>query len=198
MRIEIGKDDKYMSAWQFVIAARSKDTTRFACQSILVQENRIVATDGKRLHVAYYDNPLDSTYTPGLYEVVKANKSTILLLKKEKDDTFFPSRWQEVIPHYQTFYPVRTGYAYPSRFVELILGLLGKHSISLVCEYLKPLSAIDGVWQVFFGDSEQPVRFVSEYNKHMKYRLEAVIMPINLQLDAIRLTTKAERRHNVA
>lgn len=171
-------------AFRFVAEARAKKLTRFAIQNILIAPDYIAATDGHRLHYCYIKHPFDE----GLYEVIKAIE-TILIMVKVTSEYKFP-KWQDIVPHHQQYFEVGSA-CYPGHFTETILAVLGKRNIMLDKDYLKPFSAIDRRWKVFFNGPGRPVRFISYEYKQL---LEAVIMPINGQLDQIKVLTKSERR----
>lgn len=91
----------------FVSAARSDDENRAVLNHILVErqdlEYRIVATDGKRLHVHEFDPGMFDDdiehLEPGLYEVIaKSSKFIVLAANDELNITAFPV-WRKILPN---------------------------------------------------------------------------------------------------
>ena len=80
---------------RFVIRARSDDETRpFLCVLHVERAKtgtRLVATDGRRLHVAQIKQRID----PGEYEVVETKQS--IILRGPLPDLQFPN-WKRVVP----------------------------------------------------------------------------------------------------
>jgi hypothetical protein len=89
-------------------AARSDDETRFTLTHVLVERDtenemihRIVATDGRRLHVHTYDAGLfdddisDQMLEPGLWEVVAKSAKHIIVTRCEDEDMQYPN-WRSV------------------------------------------------------------------------------------------------------
>ena len=81
-------------AW--VLKARARKDVRPALNGLLVDTNRLICTDGHRLHL--WRTKVDDLY-PGLYEVEKATQSEIILnvIKKEDMPLPFPNV-DQVIP----------------------------------------------------------------------------------------------------
>ncbi len=108
--IILGKYHPLFAGLSFAAAARSDDETRYVLNHILVEQDaenelitRIVATDGKRLHVHTYDAGLfdndicDSMLDPGLYEIVAISKKFVVLCEPDAKDLTFPN-WRMVMP----------------------------------------------------------------------------------------------------
>lgn len=94
--IEIHKDYPKIASILFVCKAISKDETRFALNHIKVEEERIIATDGRRLHIADIECDFDFL-EPGHYLVEKINKKSVTLLRNNDEDIKYPN-WEQVIP----------------------------------------------------------------------------------------------------
>ena len=85
--------------------ARSTDETRLALQHLHFEREgkvcKIVATDGKRLHVGTYDpGMLDddiAVIEPGDYEVIAKTPKLIVLAPADPGDVSFPN-WRGIIP----------------------------------------------------------------------------------------------------
>lgn len=68
----------------FVAKARSKDPAREVLHNIQITPERICATDGRRLHFTKNSFDLET----GLYQVVKATKSQVLLVPADSTNQF--------------------------------------------------------------------------------------------------------------
>lgn len=86
---------RFMPQILWVLKARSKDKTRLVLNYMLVDENGITCTDGKRLH-RFTNKELLPKLENGLYNViVSTNNITFVPI----DDMDFPN-CQQVIPNY--------------------------------------------------------------------------------------------------
>ena len=105
----LGKMHPLFKGLLWVSTARSDDETRYVLQHILVEREglltRLVATDGKRLHLHEYDAGLfeddicEDMLEPGLYELVAKSKSALVVARCEDDSLRYP-HWRQVIPDY--------------------------------------------------------------------------------------------------
>lgn len=97
-------------------SARSDDETRYVLNHVLVERDpdndlitRIVATDGRRLHVHTYDAGLfdddlcDQMIEPGLWVVVAKSGKQIVIARSDEELTF--PNWSIIVPDYE---PTRT------------------------------------------------------------------------------------------
>jgi hypothetical protein len=94
----------------FAAAARSDDETRYTLTHILVEREdliaRIVATDGRRLHIHEYDAGMfdsdicDDLLDAGLYEVIAKTKGTVVIAAAEDRELKFPD-WRRIVPDYE-------------------------------------------------------------------------------------------------
>ena len=90
----------------WVAAARSTDDTRFVLNHVLVEREglvwRLVATDGRRLHVHELDPGLfDDDIDPleeGLYKVITKNTKLIVIAKSDCEEKF--PAWRGVVTDY--------------------------------------------------------------------------------------------------
>ncbi len=182
MKIKIPKVVHYFKPVEFVCQARAKENTRYSISYVLVEKDCFVATDGRRLHIAYFKHK----YETGLYEVVKKNKSLIVLLKVDTDDKF--PKWRDIIPKHQRYFELYSDGGV--RFIESTLILLGKNDVMLNLDFIKPLDSLIRQWEIYFGTKEQPARFISAEKDN---RVEAVVMPVNHELDKIKFMTKTQK-----
>ncbi len=165
MKIEIPKcQAELLRALRFVIAARSKEQTRYGISHIKVEKNKFIATDGKRLHIA----EVEHNYEVGMYEVMKCTQSTVVMLKNE-DAGNFPN-YQDVVPKHEKFFSI-TGSYEKSTFLTSILVGLGKVDVFVNSNFLQPLLEID-TWQVFYGEPDRPVLFKAN-------KLSAILIPFH-------------------
>lgn len=124
----------------WVAAARSNDETRYALTTINVERSgmewKIVATDGRRLHVSTFDAGLFADdldmIEPGLWEVVtKTNK--LIVIAPADTGQVYPD-WRRIMPEPRPFYRetvlantisklgIRTGVLLNSAFVVEAIG----------------------------------------------------------------------------
>ena len=165
MKIEVPKmQSALLEALRFVISAKSKEVTRYAINHILVEKNKFVGTDGKRLHIADIEHNFDT----GLYEVVKCNKSIVLMLKND-DAGNFP-KYEDIIPKHEQCFQVKYG-ENPKQITTILAGL-GKKDVFVNYEYLKPIVEVGETWEIQFGEPDRPIYFKSEV-------LSAVLLPFN-------------------
>lgn len=76
---------------KFLINAIDKKTTREALKYILAEDGKLIATDGKRMHITSNDN---IELPNGVYEIKKTGKDYILL---NKDEINYP-KWKQACP----------------------------------------------------------------------------------------------------
>ena len=159
--------------YRFICAAMATENTRYAINKLCVQKDCIVATDGRRLHVAHFDHNLEE----GFYEVVKNNKSTLLMFQVEPDGNF--PKWQEVVPKSNSYFN-----AYTNRyFIEYVLGGLAKKDVGINRNFLSPFLYEEYIeWKVSFSAKDRPVKFESKIDK---IKIMAVLMPLQVGYDEI-------------
>ncbi len=90
---------------KFVAKARSLEEARFYMTGIEVEEEFIVATDGRRLHIA--KNVLQ--IAPGSYDLIKNTPKTIGIARVREPEGRFPN-WRRVLPEGE---PIFTGVLNP-------------------------------------------------------------------------------------
>lgn len=104
----IGELHPLFKGLQWVCAARSTDDERPVLNLINVEREglmvKIVATDGKRLHVHTFDPGMFdddiAMIQPGLYEVVA--KTAKLIVVAEPEDIYSYPNWKGVLPDHKT------------------------------------------------------------------------------------------------
>lgn len=101
------------AGFTWAAAARSDDETRYVLNHVLVERDeendlitRIIATDGRRLHVHTYDAGMfdddicDEMLEPGLYEVVAKSGKQIVIARKDDEEQEYPN-WRQVTTDYE-------------------------------------------------------------------------------------------------
>ena len=89
-----GRGDVCFIALAKVCKAVSQDETRYFMNVLLVEEDWIVATNGRRLH---FVSTLGFNIPPGKYTVEKLNQSKIILEEETRDIGIFPN-WKRIVP----------------------------------------------------------------------------------------------------
>jgi len=187
--IEITQTEGWFETFHFPTAAISKEKHRRNLQYLLVKEDAVIATDGRRLHIAHSRHPVE----PGFYEVVKRTKSKVIIVKSNSDISY--PKYENVIPHHQN---IIIDYNRDYYIAESVMCVLGKVNIMLEYAFLQPLAEIDTNWTIYYGNPDQPVRFITPYNSYTKRWLEAVIMPIDNNLAQAQFITKAQHKRSIA
>lgn len=131
----IGSMHPLFKGLQWVAVARSDDETRHTLCHVLVEQEglitRIVATDGRRIHVHEYYAGLfdtdifDDLIQPGLYEIVAKSKKFIVITPCETDLDY--PNWRQVIPDHV---PTRT-------------AAVNEANLSLICVRTGVVLAVD-------------------------------------------------------
>ncbi|KKL97233.1 hypothetical protein LCGC14_1836540 [marine sediment metagenome] len=175
MITEINKHNRLLTPLRFVVAARAKETTRYAINQLFVEDDTAVATDGKRLHWfkhAWIKPVLES----GFYNVVKCTK-TILLLDKVENVGKFP-KWQDIVPEHDKYFTTNTD---RWNMLSTDLGGLG---IGIHYGFLEPLGMFDcETLKVSFGEPDRPIKFsISK----PEFGCNAVIMPVNYEKPVVK------------
>ena len=190
MKIELNSRLAWFESFSFAAKARKAKLTRLdeGFDLVLVNPTSIAGTDGKRLHITHSRHPFDA----GLYEVIKMTKTKAVIFKTDANKHF--PNYETVIPHHQNLI---SGFA-NHWFVEQVLASLGKHNITIQHKFLYPLADLDVKWQVYYGQPEQPVRFISEYSRYTKRWFEAIIMPVTSDWEHIAHTNKSLYKRKIA
>ena len=152
----------------WVLKARSKDKTRPALSYMLVDNDGIVCTDGKRMHL-FTNKELLPKLENGLYDViVTPNNITFLPIESLE----FPN-YKQVIPNYEGIEPVAIplnskdiSYLISSAIVNIFKSFVN----GVDYEYLKDLSGEN--WHIR-SRKDQAIEFKSGC-------FYALIMPIRL------------------
>ncbi len=156
---------------RFAALAMAKESTRYSLNLLFISKERVVGTDGRRLHIGHF--PKGNPFEPGFYDIVKFTKTKITALKVPSAGLIFP-KYESTIPKHKTNFRATS---METNTTSLIIACLGKHNILLNYKFIEHLESCSDVWKVFYCQFDQPVRFVSDDKK-----LEAVIMPVPCEL----------------
>ena len=178
MKIEISKTESshLLPAVRFVVSAAAKEETRYAINCVQINKNSLVATNGRRLHIAH----MEHNWEPGLYEVVKKTKGKIVLIKSETEATF--PQWQDIVPaHCNYFRSAYYGYG-SDLWVDRNVGILARLGIGINSSNLVPLVEYGPRWNIYYGAFDQPLYAVSQ-GQDDTIKCCAVIMPVDMGFD---------------
>lgn len=188
--IILGKYHPLFAGLSFAASARSNDETRYVLTHVMVEQDtenelitRIVATDGKRLHVHTYDAGLfdndicDDMLAPGLYEVVAISKKFAVLCDGEPKVEEYP-KWRGVLPDEASIWKWQK-------------DVVNDQTTSKICMRTGALFATDYLVEAcacsFAKQREQAVAYGQESPTSalvIKHDLgKAVLMPINFDND---------------
>jgi hypothetical protein len=146
----------------FVSSAVSKDESRPALLNVLIvnvngkKNQRVIATDGKRLHSAVLYGLL---FAPGMYEVTKT-KYIIRMERYEKEGVVFPPNWEYVIPKAKTFEQLFNSNISDSDEIEKMFFKLGKlNKGRCALRYFKDMIKMPGKFAnvLTVKDDEHPI-----------------------------------------
>jgi len=185
-RLIITRCSAKFKAVAFAISVRAKENMRYAISCVKIDGDKIIATDGKRLHI--YQNPLFfADCAPGMYEVIRQTKSEIDLLLKENVELPFP-KYEDIIPtdytdYFKSDFGDETTRTFP---ISQALYAFYSKGIGVRIEHLTPLN-IGENWQVFFGAPDRPIlckaENIYEADHERDEHFMAIFMPHTL--DAI-------------
>ena len=165
MKIEVPKTQiKMFECLRFVCRARATESTRYALAAVKVEKDRFIACDGRRLHIA----DIKHEYDEGLYEVIKCNMTSVVLLRLD-DQGVFP-KYQDIIPEHKNHFETNCYSAHLTPADVVVFGLARKEII------VRPYHLHDALsndkWDIFFGKPDDAILCVHE-NKR------AVIMSVS-------------------
>ena len=181
-----GIPSEQFAAIRFVLDAIAKQPARYALGMLKVEQGRIIATDGRRLHIADIDmsealhkvldgQPLEQ----GTYAVIKNNTTTIILEKQETDakgDTLTYPNIEDVIPKRNKHIEIEFNPEVPTS--SRIAYALGRVNAGFFngC-YLECFNAlgVDDGFRVFFSEKGRPIVIEAAVGDT---DIMAIIMPI--------------------
>jgi hypothetical protein len=116
------KENKHLhGVLRFIANAQAKSSTRYAINGIHVEDNAIVATDGRRMH--WYEGK--HSLPDGLYKV-KSNTKGHIVIEREPDESagIYP-KWRE-IADYMDIIETHTLSYFPPTYIAEIYRLTDK------------------------------------------------------------------------
>jgi len=172
MNIRITRRDKRFKAVHFVLCALDLQKKVSYQSRLLVERDRIVATDKLRLHRAF----IEHNWPVGQYDVLHRTKRFVELRSVE------PS-YEVIYPDYRQAFPkVFKGHFLmePKLFAVNVAYTLAKNGIAVDGHFLKPFEALEKTWKVSFKDAEKPIHLQGpSHNTSWACvkRLDGLIMP---------------------
>lgn len=173
---KLSKQSEFFNDFKFVLAARSLDPIKPVFNHVFVDDDAIVCTDSRRLHMLTKDIRETTGLDNGFYEVVKETKSQIWLDKAEVAGDF--PNYKQVIPDIEKndyliseweVQPITSNSRSISNFFTGFFKKFAKQII-LNIDFLKPLN---DHFSIYASEPMSPVLFVNETKK-------AVLMPIQV------------------
>ena len=161
-------NDFYQNAAFVVSACADKDDPRLVLQNVLIDNGKMIATDGNRLHLNdFTDSSL--ALENGQYSVTKTAKQIVLL--PVNDPGNFPD-YNRVIPLGEGAKTELSG----NYIVEKIIAIVaikndGHAAVNL--NYLKPIVDANGPWTISTFEKLGPVKL-------QNCTKTAIIMPCNI------------------
>jgi DNA polymerase III sliding clamp (beta) subunit (PCNA family) len=169
--IMVSKNAPAWKAFRFISGAKSKDETRFFMTGIHIEragdKTILVATDGRRLHIATVDTV---DIEPGDYQV-KENTRDFMILYPMDNDIQYPN-WKRIVKTLETQKRVKidlAGTKNKADFSRSLYQLFQATGAAVNIEHLEPLAGRE--WDVYFSEKEKAHTFVAE-------NLIAIIMPM--------------------
>ena len=148
--------------WVQKALTTKKDDPRKHVTHICVADEKIIATDGQRLH-CYCENDV---LINGFYAVVKATKTKIILDYKGSEIDYPESRDLFIVDEPLEYFVVG-GININASYAKIIRSL--KES-TMDFRYIEDLLCLDEVFNCFTRDDESPIVFENDSKK-------AIIMP---------------------
>lgn len=162
--------------------ARAIDTKgRHPLNCLSVEDNRIIGTDGRRLHIAHFSLGLE----PGLYYITKNTKKEIQLIPTELHYRDYPDV-DAIMPEHTNYFESRHRSEHTNHPAIIAAGL-GKQDIAVNPAYLMDLeeesSQEEYSWEIFYGSGQFGAPVVCKgvdklYDNPCRL---AVIMPVNYE-----------------
>jgi hypothetical protein len=174
----IHKDTPIFKGLSFVLEARTKDEARPSMKYLHVERTAdkviFVATDGRRLHIAFYALELD--IGEGNYEATVC-RDFILLYKAESTGMDFPS-WRQVLPNNNQAYEMKFADKTGMRVVtEWSCNLCTLNTVTGQVFDIELLTALRGLtWTIYFDRANKGKATVFQSGN-----MYAVVMPLNYE-----------------
>jgi len=172
--IEIEKKDA--AKFMFIGKAVSGDETRYFLNFAFCAENKLISTDGRRLHMLELGDNLHRFKDKTFYRVLKMNTKTVWFVEITDKVGEFPDAWKKVMPkgkHKTMNFIMRSGrYGLGDNYNNI-----AKLMREIPEEYGMNFSFLEDLmknvdWQAHIFEEEKAIKFT--------YRdLTAVIMPLD-------------------
>jgi hypothetical protein len=169
--IMVSKNAPAWKAFRFISGAKSKDETRFFMTGIHVErtgdKTLLVATDGRRLHIATVDT---TQIEPGDYQV-KENTRDFMILYPMDGEIQYPN-WKRIVKTLETQKRLKIDLVDAKNkagFSRSLFQFFQATGAAVNIEYLEPLAGRE--WDVYFNEKEKAHTFIAE-------NLMAIIMPM--------------------
>ena len=132
--------------------------------------NKIVTTDGKRLHIVEHDQDFDQC----IFRVEKGGTKYIIT---EKIDGIFPN-YQQIVETYNKSNDTFIGSFNSGNIDVSVSKILFLTKVCLNYTFVKDIFSKNTTWDFFCGEYREPVKFESSISD---YKLTAYIMPIEVK-----------------
>lgn len=154
--------NRLFNDFKFVLNAVAIEGSRYALNHLMVEQNRIVATDGRRLHFV----ELEHDYELGQYEVIKNSGTEIFLMKVDDDEV---GRF----PKYDEILPPKDNYFEAGDLMTILKGLF-KKDICINLQFINDVIFDDELFTIYYTEKDRPIRI--EHKDRT-----AILMPINVK-----------------
>lgn len=170
--VKFSKGDAFFDAIYFVLQARSTDDIKEVFTFLYVDDENIVCTDSKRLHLCSRKDDFLSDMEKGLYAVEKCTTKEITLIKVEQEFCF--PNYKQVIPSCdaEVIEEINLNHKEEISFSKSLYKIYQKCFINY--KFIKDISLI-GTFKVSFYGEKSPIIFEST---DFPFYAMAVIMPI--------------------
>jgi hypothetical protein len=154
----------------FLSKAISDDDTRYFINFVYCEDNKLIATDGRRLHIIELGNNIWEFKDKKFYKFLKATTKLVWFAELAEDPGQFPN-YKRVMPdttEYKTINYLSSKREFPQQFAKLIRALPVSMVINL--DYIKVFpNSYD--WICSFPNDNRAIVFESG-------NIKAVIMPM--------------------
>lgn len=159
MKIELNKTHGTLfDKFKFCMAAWDKTAGQqvaFELEKVMIKDNQVYVTDGHRLHIA----KVEPNWKNGLYEVIKNNKTSIVLLLASEDMERYPKT--EMITGMKFKEAKEAEHNFISLHAQLTREIPEQYCIDP--DFIKPLA--ENVTTYTLDDSEKMVKLNGKDNQ---------------------------------
>jgi len=144
--------------FMFVSKAVSDDETRFFMNFVYCENNKLISTDGRRLHILELGDNHYNFEDKKLYKVLKANTKTVWFAEADKETIGEFPNYKRVMPEGEhitfTFEYYRD---YSKELAKLYRKLSDKNAISL--KFVDDLLVGGSYWEVDVFGEDKAIKF---------------------------------------